>query len=377
MIKGIDCCLTDPPKHKRNIFYPILLFLALFLIIPSQKGHCGQVTLAWDPVNVSNLSGYKIYYGTTSRSYQWGRTLGNVTSYVLRGLTPGKTYYAAVSAYTVGSESTYSNEVKFTVPASSQAGDHDFNGDGMADLLWWNRGTGQVGVWFMNGISPIRAQMITGSMDLNWEIVGVGDFNNDGNTDILLRNKTNGGIVVWYMNGSGGVSNIGWIAQSMDLNWEIVGVGDFNNNGNTDILLRNKANGGVVIWYMNGSGGVSNIGWIIQSGDLNWEIVGVGDFNNDGNADILWRNKTNGGVVVWYMNGSGGATNFEWVIQSGDLNWEIVGVGDFNNDGNVDILWRNKTNGGVVVWYLNGTGEVTNFSWIFQSMDLNWEIVGR
>ena len=29
------------------------------------------------------------------------------------------------------------------------------------------------------------------------------------------------------------------------------------------------------------------------------------------------------------------------VMAVGDLNWQIEGTGDFNNDTNVDILWRN------------------------------------
>ena len=34
-----------------------------------------------------------------------------------------------------------------------------------------------------------------------------------------------------------------------------------------------------------------------------WTIQGVGDFNGDGKADILWRN-TSGLVHLWGMNGA-------------------------------------------------------------------------
>jgi FtsP/CotA-like multicopper oxidase with cupredoxin domain len=256
--------------------------------------------------------------------------------------------------------------------------DKDFNNNGNADILWRNKATGDVDVWYMNG-SGVVSSVVTISTggDLNWEIVGVGDFNNNGNADILWRNKATGDVDVWYLNGSGVVSSVVTISTGGDLNWEIVGVGDFNNDGNADILWKNKATGDVVVWYLNGSGVVSSVGTISSGGDLDWEIVGVGNFNGDGNADILWRNRATGDVVVWYLNGSGVVSSVGTIFQGGDLNWEIVGAGDYNNDGNSDILWRNKATGDVLVWYMNGSGVVSSVGTISKGGDLNWEIVGN
>ena len=33
-----------------------------------------------------------------------------------------------------------------------------------------------------------------------------------------------------------------------------------------------------------------------------WHILGTGDYNNDGKSDILWRNSS-GAVAIWEMNG--------------------------------------------------------------------------
>jgi hypothetical protein len=52
-----------------------------------------------------------------------------------------------------------------------------------------------------------------------------------------------------------------------------------------------------------------------------WSIVGTGDFNGDGLADILWQD-TSGNIAMWYMNGTAvsqhvaaGSTSLVWTIQ--------------------------------------------------------------
>jgi hypothetical protein len=44
----------------------------------------------------------------------------------------------------------------------------------------------------------------------------------------------------------------------------------------------------------------SNIG---QDPGPSWHVVGVGDFNNDGKADIAWQND-NGQAGAWLMDGT-------------------------------------------------------------------------
>jgi hypothetical protein len=116
MIQNRGC--FNPVRNKSNSISSFLLFLVL-LIFPFDSGLCGQVTLAWDPPNsVSNLAGYRIYYGTSSGNYQWTINVGKVTTYILSGLTVGTTYYAAATDYNAsGLESGYSNQVVFTIPS--------------------------------------------------------------------------------------------------------------------------------------------------------------------------------------------------------------------------------------------------------------------
>src|SRR3989454_6757424 len=70
-----------------------------------------QVTLACDPNTDPDLAGYKLYYGTSSGSYQFSVDVGNLTSYTLPGLLEGQIYYFAATAYNSSlDESGFSNE---------------------------------------------------------------------------------------------------------------------------------------------------------------------------------------------------------------------------------------------------------------------------
>ncbi len=87
----------------------LILFLTLFF---SGMEAAAQIKLAWDPNTEPDMSGYKLYYGTSPRDYGSSVDLGMTTTYTVPDLTPGVTYYFSVTAYdTSHNESTYSNEV--------------------------------------------------------------------------------------------------------------------------------------------------------------------------------------------------------------------------------------------------------------------------
>ncbi len=200
----------------------------------------------------------------------------------------------------------------------------DFNGDGQYDILWRNSSNGQNRVWYMNktmklGVAPIEPVVI----NQNWQIVGTGDFNSDGHVDILWRNTRTGEVGVWYMDGIT-YQGIGFTVSETNQNWKIVGTGDFNGDGKPDILWRNTSTGEVGAWYMDG---ITYQGYSVSTSepDQNWQIVGVGDFNSDIKPDILWRNSSNGQNRVWYMDGMQKIDETALLPTVTDPNWTIVG----------------------------------------------------
>jgi len=86
----------------------------------------GSVTLAWqaptdneDGTPLTDLAGYRVYYGEVSGTYTNFVTVGNSPNVSIGSLPLDKTLYFAVKAFdTSGNESTFSNEVSNILSAN-------------------------------------------------------------------------------------------------------------------------------------------------------------------------------------------------------------------------------------------------------------------
>lgn len=94
--------------------HSLWLVLCLLGIINPKCSFAADVTLAWDANTETNLTGYKVYYGTTPGTYSNSVPVGLQSSYTVSGLQPG-TWYFAVTALNAAGESAYSNQVSRVV----------------------------------------------------------------------------------------------------------------------------------------------------------------------------------------------------------------------------------------------------------------------
>ena len=104
-----------PMRFIRNILILIVAFLALFPDI----GIASSLHVTWNANTDSDLSGYKVYYGTQSNTYGTPVPIVDATSYDIPNVQTGSTYYVAVSAYdSSNNESVKSAELSAYIPAS-------------------------------------------------------------------------------------------------------------------------------------------------------------------------------------------------------------------------------------------------------------------
>jgi fibronectin type 3 domain-containing protein len=86
-------------KKYIYIKWPFFILISFIFVLKMNLAYAAQIKLAWDSNMESDLKGYKIYYGTASKSYTESADVGKVTTFTLTGLTSGKTYYIIVTAY--------------------------------------------------------------------------------------------------------------------------------------------------------------------------------------------------------------------------------------------------------------------------------------
>lgn len=241
----------------------------------------------------------------------------------------------------------------WTILGSGQSG----NGENYADIYLTNGET--VGIWQLDETTGVAAWQEIQSFDSATHVLGLGDFNGDGITDLLLQND-NGAVGAYLTDGE----NVGWnYFQSLGSEWSIAGIGDFNHDGIDDVVLQNEQGGYAGIWQLDRDGQVS---WSDLDVLNNGQIAGTGDFNGDGFDDVLlkWGNS----YGAWTVSGG----NLSGWMDLGTL-WDSAAleqIGDFNGDG-IDDLRVRITNGDLGAFCVLGEG---NLQWNYHfSVGSEWQ----
>jgi hypothetical protein len=253
------------------------------------------------------------------------------------------------------------------------AGTGDFNGDGRVDVLW--RGNdGTVTEWAGQPDGSLAPTALSTLVPNDWHIVGTGDFNGDGRSDILWRSDA-GTVREWLGQADNSFAgNTANVNTTVPTDWQIVGTGDFNGDGITDVLWRSNA-GTVRDWLGQADGSfVGNTAAVNTTVPLDWHIVGTGDFNGDGRDDILWR--SNDGTVREWLSQSDNsfAGNTAHLNTTVPTDWHVVAIGDYNGDSTDDLLWQN-TAGTIREWLGHADGSFTgNIANVDTTVPTDWHV---
>lgn len=224
----------------------------------------------------------------------------------------------------------------------------DANGDGLADVITFTRGTdADVFVGLSNGSSSFG----TGAKWHDFFAIGtefplVGDFNGDGKTDIVTFTRgTSHDVYVALSNGTSfGTASL-WHGN-FGTDTELPTVGDFNGDGMDDIATFTRGNTGDVYVALSTGSGFAGTG-VLWHGAFAFDdqLPAVGDVNGDGMDDIVTFSRgSDADVYAAVSNGRefiGGAWKWHDLFAPGS---ELPGTGDFNGDGRTDIVTFTRGN---------------------------------
>jgi predicted nucleotidyltransferase len=180
--------------------------------------------------------------------------------------------------------------------------------------------------------------------------VAWGDYDNDGDLDILLTGYTNSNIIISKIYRNNGNNSF---TDQTDISLQpvregSVAWGDYDNDGYLDILLTGYNDDlrsyHSIIYKNNGNNTFTEQAGISLTGVFNGS-VSWGDFDNDGDLDILLTgiekidNFSGSNVAKIYRNDG----NCTFIEQAGFLIRGFSNSGfswhDYDNDGDIDILW--------------------------------------
>jgi hypothetical protein len=152
----------------------------------------------------------------------------------------------------------------------------------------------------------------------------------------------------------------------------VAGVGDFDRDGKADILWRNQVTGENYLFPMDGLAIKPGEGYL-RTVPEPWRIVCVADFNGDGRADVLWRNATSGENYLYPMDATSILATEGYVRAVADTQWRVRACADYDGDGKADVLWRNAATGENYFYPMDGTTILPGEGYLRIVVDLNWE----
>ncbi|MET7747972.1 glycoside hydrolase domain-containing protein [Micromonospora sp. NPDC005367] len=233
----------------------------------------------------------------------------------------------------------------------------DFTGNGWSDVGYREPATGRLHVYGGNG-TTLSGRVTLGagwnSMDT---IIRAGNFDRAGGEDVIAREPATG--YLWYYPGSGsGISGRYRLGAGWNGFREITSIGDFNRDGFQDVVAVETSTGSLYLYT--GQGGGNFTSRIRLGGGWNTvdELNGGGDFNGDGYVDLVAREKSTGNLLL-YLGATGGFSSRTQIGSGWSGLRDLTQVGDFDRDGRPDIIAVQKSTGDLYQYRWLGAGFAT------------------
>jgi hypothetical protein len=274
----------------------------------------------------------------------------------------------------VGNDSTLTGNVLIDVGRSVVLA--DMNRDGNLDLVAQLYRGGQISLGAATGNGDGTFQSIPGNGagipagPQPASSLTVADVNADGIPDALFISFSDKIYVA--MGQPGGSLQAPSAVLSAMSGAVLLTVGDFNKDGKPDLFVDGSGQVGVYAGNGEGTFQAAAIAQYTSGYPTNEQPAPV-DLNNDGNLDVVSLDNTNGRAALFLGRGNGtfrAATPVR-PANAGDTQWagniQVIATGDFNGDGKPDVLvydWPQASVGGPADLYAGLNDGRGNFNFV-------------
>lgn len=226
----------------------------------------------------------------------------------------------------------------------------DFDSNGFLDIVAVSQSIDTAKVYLGNGTSfpTVRtfATNLGETLGKGPHSVAAGDLNNDGKPDIVTANTTSHDMGVYYASGNGFffTGEFAYYVAQPSKPYEVELV-DMDNDGDKDIVLSRGIEDAQITWMRNRYDGGTEIFPNFDDGAWSTFVGGrvvdlaVGVFTcNSSLPDIAGANEQGTDLINVLTNPGIGALTARPSLPSPGGSPEGVATGDFDNDGDMDII---------------------------------------
>jgi hypothetical protein len=273
----------------------------------------------------------------------------------------------------------------------------DYDNDGYADLFFAGPSGGKLYRNTGKGtFEDVTERAGLGGDVARWAQGAVfADYNNDGFLDLYITKTPNTSNKLLRNNGDGTFTDVTKEAGLELATYSTTAAfGDVDNDGYLDLFVTVYGNAlerspdppyhdrrGLPdhLYHNNGDGTFTDITEEAGVGDTGWGLgMTFVDYDNDGDLDIYIANDF-GANSLYQNDGTGHFKNVSREAGAIDYGFGMcASIGDFNNDGNMDIYVSNIYSG--TSWYLQHT--FTHFLWVraidpprtLETIKTGWEV---